>query len=81
MQCNYCSYQDMKERAKENYEKIVLKPSIFIVGWVDVFRAKRGEKIPFEDMIPPNKKLPNGNEIYERYCTAHFAGLGNECAC
>ena len=76
--CNYCNLQRYKREAKKRGNKIITKPSNFM--GVCIFEVpKEMKEIP--KYIEPNKKYPNGDEIYQKYRIAWIMEIGSSCAC
>lgn len=77
-ECNYCRLKRIREKAKKRGNKIVTKPSSFM-GGVDVFEIPKDMKLP--KYIEPNRKYPNGDEIYQKYNRAWMMEIGAFCEC
>ena len=75
--CNYCTLQNIKRRAKEEGNKVILKP-----GWrggTDVYVVPKGVAIPKEVKSGTDKE--EGDEFHKKYCVAWFMELTSHCAC
>jgi hypothetical protein len=68
----------MKEEAKKEGYKIVIKPSNFMDG-ICVFKLPKNESLP--PYIEPNKKYKNGDETYKKYNVAWMMKIGEKCDC
>lgn len=75
--CNFCLLESLKDRAKNEEKKIILRGSF--MGGIDVFRIPKNETLPFYK--GPSPELPNGCEIYQKYHVAWMMEIPDHCCC
>lgn len=75
--CNFCILESIKDRAKKEEKKIILRGGV--MGGIDVFSIHKDEILPFYK--GPNPELPNGCEIYQKYHIAWMLEIPDRCYC
>jgi hypothetical protein len=76
--CNYCKLKRIKAKAKKENKSIIKRPSNFMRG-TEVFLVPEGFVLP--PYKEPNSKLPNGCEVYQKYCVAWMMKIPDQCCC
>jgi hypothetical protein len=68
----------MRKRAKAEGKVIKLSPSRFM-GGTNIFRLPKGVTLP--KYVEPCDKLPNGDEVYQKYNVGWMMEISAVCCC
>ncbi|KKN52402.1 hypothetical protein LCGC14_0613190 [marine sediment metagenome] len=77
--CNYCDYQRLKQIAKRDGARVVLRPGHGKLKGINAYVVPLGKRMPRKIIDTTEER--EGDLFHNVYFRAWFMGLSKQCAC